>query len=99
MRRSVPAALFAGVIVAGLWVSAASATASLMVNPNTNLADGQTVVGSGSGFPANTQIGTVECHVSDCDASTNVFVTTDGLGSFSLARTVQRHIVAGGISI
>ena len=58
-----------------LWVAPASAASALVVTPNTDLVDFQTVTVDGSGFPPNTSVGLVQCTngaavpATDCDLS------------------------------
>jgi hypothetical protein len=66
----------------------AGAAASLAVTPSTNLVDGQLVSLSIAGFPANTQIGVLECVLgavdeNGCDLNTLQYVTTDANGHVS----------------
>ena len=78
--------------VVGLVVCAtstgAAAAGSLAVTPSTNLVDGQLVSLSIGGFPANTQIGVLECvlgtaNANGCDLNTLQYVTTDASGHVS----------------
>src|SRR5262249_3797747 len=80
------------------WATPASAASALVVTPNTNLVDFQTVNVDGSGFPANTELGLVQCPngavdpTTDCDLTNVEIPTTDGNGNYSTPFTVQRLI-------
>lgn len=70
-------------------------TPVLSVNPDTNLADGQNVTVTGTGFSANTEIGMAECEPgadseSDCDLSNIAIVESDSSGDFSTTFNVAR---------
>lgn len=74
---------------------------TLVPNPNSDLADGQTISVSGSGFTPFSFVGMVECKVnatdaSGCDLSTLFEVGTDGSGSFSTTYTVSRILTVAG---
>jgi hypothetical protein len=70
-------------------------TPSLTANPSAELADGQTITVTGSGFTPNSLIGMAECESNatspaNCDLSTVQEVESDGTGSFSTPYTVSR---------
>jgi hypothetical protein len=71
------------------------------VEPAIDLTEGQTVAVSGSGFPANTDLGIVMCAgdgsgvgggVSNCDIGRFSSATTDAAGAFSATFEVRRFI-------
>jgi hypothetical protein len=79
------------------FASPASAQPMIAVTPDTDLVDFQTVTVSGSGFPADTDLGIVECAtgpptIDACDLDTLGFVVTDAAGTFSTDFTVERLI-------
>jgi Neocarzinostatin family/Family of unknown function (DUF6299) len=87
--------VFAAVTVAA--ASPASAQPLITVTPDADLVDFQTVTVSGSGFPADTDLGVVECAmgpptVDACDLDTLGFVVTDAAGTFTTDFTVERLI-------
>jgi hypothetical protein len=77
--------------------SPASAQPTIMVTPDTDLVDFQTVTVSGSGFAAETTLGIAMCtavplSIDDCDISTSVLVQSDATGAFTTEYTVERLI-------
>jgi hypothetical protein len=80
-----------------VWAVPASAAPALVVTPNTDLVDFQTVSVTGTGFPADSSIGLLECQtgafdLGSCDLSTLAFPTTDATGSYTTDFVVQRLI-------
>ncbi|MDQ1447820.1 MAG: hypothetical protein QOC79_791 [Actinomycetota bacterium] len=78
----------------------ASAASALVVTPNTDLVDFQTVSATGSGFAANTTVVLLECQatavdVTGCDLGTLTYQTTDDTGSYTTNFVVQRLIDVG----
>jgi Neocarzinostatin family len=70
---------------------------SLTASPDKKLADAQTIVVDGSGFPPYTSVGIAECKAgatgqNGCDLGTLVETGTDGSGSFVLPYSVSRLI-------
>jgi Neocarzinostatin family len=70
---------------------------TLTATPSVGLADGQTIIVTGSGFTPFVGVGMVECQEgatgpSGCDISTLRELATDGSGSFSTPYTVTRVI-------
>jgi hypothetical protein len=98
ITRRAPLAVAAAIAMTLVWAVPASAASALVVTPNTNLVDFQTVTVTGSGFPADTQVGLVQCTVgaanpsTDCDLSFVQFPTTDSSGNYSTPFTVERLI-------
>jgi hypothetical protein len=77
---------------------------TLTVVPSAELADGQAVTVSGSGFPPDASIEGTECassssDVVECDQSTQFYAFSDGNGSFTLEDNVSRIINANGTNI
>src|SRR5207247_5015203 len=70
----------------------ASAAIAVTVDPSTDLADGQAVTVTGTGFTPNASVGTAECSpavaqsraTADCDLSTSRVSNTDANGSVKL---------------
>ncbi len=70
---------------------------ALSANPDTGLADGQTVTVNGTGFSAHMTIGMVECEPgatgpSQCDLSTLLEIFSDGSGDFTTPYSVTRDL-------
>jgi len=81
-----------------------SCAPTLSVVPSANLADGQAVTVTGTGFTPNDAVGMVECEAgatgpSDCDLSTLDETGTDDTGSFSVTYFVTRDISVGTTEI
>jgi hypothetical protein len=79
-------------------------TPSLTANPSAQLADGQTITVTGSGFTPDTVVGMAECESgtsgeAGCDLSTVQEVFSDNTGSFSTPYTVTRMLALEGTSI
>jgi hypothetical protein len=84
---------------AGAPVSAADPTVS--ATPNTDLADGQQVSVSASGFAPNTFMAVVECPTTTispgtCDLNTVLFVTTDSDGAYADFPFIVSRILSDG---
>src|SRR5258708_34235682 len=98
ITRRAPLAVAAAIAMTLVWAVPASAASALVGTPNTGLVDFQSVTVTGSGFPADTQLGLVQCTVgatnpiTDCDLSFVQFPTTDGSGNYSTPFTVERLI-------
>jgi hypothetical protein len=98
IKRRAPLVVVIAIAMTLVWAVPASAASALVVTPNTDLVDFQSVTVTGSGFPADTQVAVVQCTVgatdpfTDCDLSFLQFPTTDGNGNFSTPFTVQRLI-------
>jgi len=70
---------------------------ALSAEPDTGLADGQTVTVTGTGFSAHAEIGMVECEPGatgsgQCDLSTLLEVFSDGSGDFTAPYSVTRDL-------
>jgi len=97
VKRRAPLAVVAALAMTLIWAAPASAAVGLTVTPNTNLVDFQTVSVTGTGFPANTGVGLLQCQtgafdLSACDLNTLAFPTTDATGSYTTYFVVQRLI-------
>jgi len=73
------------------------AAVALTVTPSTLLLNKQFVTVAGTGYPAGTQVGIIQCRttpggVAGCDQSTLSFVTTGPDGGFSVGKQVKRLI-------
>ena len=78
-------------------LAAATGRPSAAAVPNTNLATGQIITVSGSGFSPNATIAVIECDSSptgpaDCDLSTDLYVQATTAGTFITYYTAQRII-------
>jgi lysophospholipase L1-like esterase len=85
-------------------VSASPAAPLLSVNLSSDLADGQTVSASGSGFAPGASIAIGEClagatSVSSCSLNGASLVTADGAGDFTTPFTVSRVITIGSSTV
>jgi hypothetical protein len=101
IKRRVPFAIVAALAMTLVWAGPASAASALVVTPNTDLVDFQTVSAAGSGFTADTTVALLECQatavdVTGCDLGTLTYQTTDGTGSYTTDFVVQRLINIGG---
>jgi len=97
IKRRVPLAVAAALAMTLVWAAPASAATALVVTPNTNLVDFQTVSVTGSGFAPNTSVPLLECEVgaidaNGCDLNTLTFRNTDATGSYTADFVVQRLI-------
>jgi Neocarzinostatin family/Family of unknown function (DUF6299) len=100
VKRRAPLAVVAALAMTLMWAAPASAAVGLVVTPNTNLVDFQTVSVTGTGFPATTSVGLLQCQtgafdLSSCDLNTLAFPTTDATGSYTTDFVVQRLITTG----
>jgi hypothetical protein len=100
IKRRVPFAIVAAFAMTLLWAGPASAASALVVTPNTDLVDFQTVSAVGSGFPADTSVVLLECQATavdatGCDLGTLIYPTTDGSGAYTTNFVVQRLITTG----
>lgn len=80
------------------------ATPTLSVDPDSGLADGQSVQVTGSGYAAGSQVAVGECRtgatdVSDCTVAGALIVTADGSGGFVTPFTVSRVITIGSSTL
>ena len=100
IKRRAPLVVAAAIAMTLVWAVPASAASSLVVTPNTDLVDFQTVSATGSGFAANTSVVLLECEAtavdaSGCDLGTLTYQNTDGTGSYTADFVVQRLINTG----
>ena len=78
--------------------SPAGAQPAITVTPDTDLVDFQTVTVSGSGFPANIDLGMAQCStggpptLESCDLDTSVIILSDAAGAFTADFVVERLI-------
>lgn len=99
-----PLTVFAALAMVVVWAIPASAATALVVTPNTDLVDFQTVSATGSGFAPNADVALLECQAgafdpSGCDLNTLTFLTADETGSYTTDFVVQRLISVGGNQI
>jgi hypothetical protein len=98
IKRRAPLVVVAAIAMTLVWAVPASAASALVVTPNTDLVDFQSVTVAGSGFPADTQLAVVQCTVgatdplTQCDLTFLQFPLSDGNGDYSTSFTVQRLI-------
>ncbi|MDQ1510981.1 MAG: hypothetical protein QOG50_2825 [Actinomycetota bacterium] len=97
LKRRAPLAVVAALLMTLVWAAPASAAPALVVTPNTDLVDFQTVSVTGSGFAANSSVGLLECQtgafdLGNCDLNTLAFPSTDATGSYTTDFVVQRLI-------
>ena len=83
---------------------AVPAAASITVTPSTLLVAGDVVTVAGSGFPANSLIGIIECKVpsssvADCNQSTLRYANSDAGGNFSTSFIPRRILIVAGSPI
>ena len=100
IKGRVPFAILAALTVSLVWAGPASAASALVVTPNTNLVDFQTVSAAASGFAPNTTVVLLECQATavdatGCDLGTVTYQTTDDNGSYTANFVVQRLINTG----
>ena len=86
--RLISCLALAGALIGFAAVPASAAGPTVSATPNTDLADGQTVSVSASGFAANTEMAVVECpgtvvSPATCDLNTVVFTTTNATGAYT----------------
>ena len=99
--RIVSCLTLVGTLIAFAAVPVSAAVPTVSATPNANLADGQSVMVSASGFTANTTMAVVECPTSvvtpvACDLNTVTFATTDGTGAYAdFPFTVSRILSDG----
>jgi hypothetical protein len=97
IKRRAPFVVAVALAMTLVGAAPASAASALVVTPNTDLVDFQTVSATGSGFPANTSVVLLECEATavdagGCDLSTLTFQDTDATGSYTADFVVQRLI-------
>jgi hypothetical protein len=98
IKRRAPLVVVIAIAMTLVWAVPASAASALVVTPNTDLVDFQSVTVTGSGFPADTQVAVVQCTVgatdpfTDCDLSFLEIPLSDSNGDYSTPFTVQRLI-------
>jgi hypothetical protein len=100
VKRRALLAVAAAIAMTLVWAAPASAATALVVTPNTDLVDFQTVSATGTGFPANTTVVVLQCDATavdaaGCDLSTAVYPLTDATGSYTTDFVVQRLINTG----
>ena len=99
--RLIPCLALVGALIGLTGAPASAAVPTVSATPNTNLADGQVVSVSASGFAANTEMAVVECPTtvispSTCDLATVVFTVTDATGAYTdFQFTVSRILTDG----
>lgn len=81
----------------------AATTPTLQAQPSTNVADGQVITVTGSGFTAGATVAIVECqssatNESGCDLSTYQTATASDTGGFSTPYIASRYIEVGGLT-
>jgi hypothetical protein len=98
-------ALFAALAAATAPSAAEPATpqaAAITVTPSTGLVQGDTVTVAGTGFPAATMLGVIQCipgtGVESCNTNTLAYVTTNGSGAFSMTFTPRRILRVAGVN-
>jgi hypothetical protein len=89
-----------GALVAFGAVPASAADPTVSATPSTDLADGQQISVSASGFAPDTYMAVVECPTTTispgtCDLSTVQFTYTDGSGAYTFPFTVSRILSDG----
>ena len=92
------AAALLGGIAAVVPAAPAAAATAITLSASTNLVQGQTVLVSGTGYPANTQVGIIQCAdgaatINSCAFNYNT-ATTDGDGSFSNAPFAVSQVIS-----
>src|SRR6478752_7116710 len=100
-KSRAPLTFIAALAMVVVWAVPASAATALVVTPNTDLVDFQTVSATGSGFAPNADVALLECQAgafdpSGCDLNTLTFLTADETGSYTTDFVVQRLINVGG---
>ena len=83
---------------------ATPAAPALTVSPSTGLVQGDVVTVTGTGYPANSTIGVIQCKllsssVDDCNLSTLSYAMTDASGSFSTSYSPRRILTVAGTGI
>jgi hypothetical protein len=90
-----------GLIPLGVWVlpadSGATTAPSVQAVPSTNVADGQLITVSGTGFSPSATIAVIECQTgatseSGCDLSTYETINASTTGSFSTPFIASRYL-------
>lgn len=99
-------AAFTGVAGATTTSQRTARTPHVKVSPSSNLAAGQIVTVSGSGFPANAEIGVTECKsgepttsLSDCSLPDGEVLESGSHGRFTVTYQVERHITINATQI
>jgi len=95
---SVLAATLLGGVAAVVPAAPAAAATAITLSASTNLVQGQTVLVSGTGYPANTQIGIIQCalgaqSINFCALNFNT-ATTDGSGAFANAPFALSQVIS-----
>lgn len=85
-------------------VVAVPAAATITVTPSTLLVAGDVVTVAGTGYPANSLIGIIQCKVpsssvADCNTSTLTYSPSDAAGTFSTSFTPRRILTVAGTPI
>ncbi|MFG3323429.1 enediyne antibiotic chromoprotein [Streptomyces sp. NPDC048171] len=94
--RLTKSGLLGAAAVAALAFAAApaSAAAAVTASPGSNLADGQSVTVSGTGFPAGSEVAVSQCRENTTCTDTLARATVGADGSFSTAYTVRKQFTA-----
>lgn len=91
--------LTASPAIAG-FAAPAPAVAAISASPSTDLADGQQVTVTGTGYPANHTVDLVECAQDlGCDFSNLRVIGTDSAGSYTSAFFVRRILTLGPLQV
>jgi hypothetical protein len=78
----------------------APAVAMIAASPSTDLADGQQVTVTGTGYPANHTVDLVECAQDlGCDFSNLRVLGVDGAGSYTSPFVVRRILTLGSLQV
>ena len=99
LTPAVAVALLGG-LLAVVPATPAAAASAITVTPSTNLVQGQTVSVSGTGYPANSTVGIIECGAGaqtafDCELRYTT-APTDASGAFSNASFVVNQVISSG---
>jgi hypothetical protein len=99
--RLISCLALAGTLIGFAAVPASAAGPTVSATPDTDLADGQSIMVSASGFAANTSMAIVECPTSEvsppaCDLNTVAFTTTDGTGAYADVPFTVSRILSDG---
>jgi hypothetical protein len=91
-------AAVSGIAGAGVWTEAGATTIpSVQATPSTNVADGQVISVTGSGFTPSATIAVIECQAgttseTGCDLSTYILTTGSSTGGFTTPYVASRYI-------
>ena len=100
--RLIPCLALVGALIGLTGAPASAAVPTLSATPNQNLADGQVVSVSASGFTPSTEMAVVECPTtvispSTCDLATVVFTLTDANGAYTGFQFTVSRILSDGL--